>query len=63
MRDFRLIIILFAALGTFLHSCAGRGVGGGTLTGEPSYIQIMERAEGGWTVVSVSPFDGSGDQL
>ncbi|MBQ6253169.1 MAG: ABC transporter substrate-binding protein [Bacteroidales bacterium] len=63
MRDFRLIITFFAAMGTILSSCGGRVIGDGTGGDEPSYIQILERAEGGWTVISVSPFDGSGDTL
>lgn len=64
MRNFRLSIAFLAALGTVLSSCAGRQVSDNLADiDEPSYIQILERAGGGWTVVSVSPFDGSGDTL
>ena len=45
-------------------SCGGKVVGdGGRDVSEPRFLEIFERPEGGWTVVSVSPFDGSRDSL
>ncbi len=65
MRDFRLIIAISSALVVIVSSCAGKRTVGEYPADvqEPSYIRIQERDEGGWTVVSVSPFDGSRDTL
>ena len=64
MNIFRRHIFLFAALGALVCSCGGKVVGdGGRDVSEPRFLEIFERPEGGWTVVSVSPFDGSRDSL
>ena len=45
-------------------SCGGRRVAEAAGdAGEPAFLEIFERPEGGWTAVSVSPFDGSRDSL
>ena len=61
---FRRFVFLFAALGTLLCSCRGRHAGLAVAdAGEPAFLEILERPQGGWTIVSVSPFDGSKDSL
>lgn len=64
MNMFRRFVFLFAALGALLCSCGGRRLGGdaGDVS-EPAFLEISDRPEGGWTAVSVSPFDGSRDTL
>ena len=45
-------------------SCGGSHHGDRLVeAGEPEFFSIVERPQGGWTVVSVSPFDGSSDTL
>ena len=64
MRYFCRLIWYFAALGTLLCSCGGSHHGDRLVeAGEPEFFSIVERPQGGWTVVSVSPFDGSSDTL
>ena len=64
MRYFCRLIWYFAALGTLLCSCGGSHHGDRLVeVGEPEFFSIVERPQGGWTVVSVSPFDGSSDTL
>ena len=64
MNIFRRSVFLFAALGTLVCSCGGRHVAEAARdAGEPAFLEIFERPEGGWTAVSVSPFDGSRDSL
>lgn len=64
MNIFRRSVFLFAALGALLCSCGGRRVAEAAGdAGEPAFLEIFERPEGGWTAVSVSPFDGSRDSL
>ena len=64
MNIFRRSVFLFAALGALLCSCGGRRVSEAAGdAGEPAFLEIFERPEGGWTAVSVSPFDGSRDSL
>ncbi len=64
MNIFRRSVFLFAALGAMLCSCGGRHVAEAARdAGEPAFLEIFERPEGGWTAVSVSPFDGSRDSL
>ena len=64
MKSFRPIILTFAVLGIILSSCTGRREGGNIPDPEiPKYLTVAERPEGGWTIVSVSPFDGSTDTL
>ncbi|MBQ6284536.1 MAG: hypothetical protein IJK70_07075, partial [Bacteroidales bacterium] len=47
-----------------LCSCGGRHSAQAVAdAGEPAFLDIFERPQGGWTVVSVSPFDGSKDSL
>ncbi len=47
-----------------LCSCGGSHHGDRLVeAGEPEFFSIVERPQGGWTVVSVSPFDGSSDTL
>ena len=61
---FRRFVFLFAALGALLCSCGGRHAAQAVAdAGEPAFLDIFERPQGGWTVVSVSPFDGSKDSL
>jgi iron complex transport system substrate-binding protein len=58
------LIWYFAALGTLLCSCGGSHHGDRLVeAGEPEFFSVVERPQGGWTVVSVSPFDGSSDTL
>ena len=64
MNIFRRSVFLFAALGSVVCSCGGRHVAEAARdAGEPAFLEIFERPEGGWTAVSVSPFDGSRDSL
>ncbi|MCR5464344.1 MAG: ABC transporter substrate-binding protein [Bacteroidales bacterium] len=64
MRYFCRLIWYFAALGTLLCSCGGSHHGDRLVeAGEPEFFSVVERPQGGWTVVSVSPFDGSSDTL
>jgi len=64
MNIFRRSVFLFAALGSVVCSCGGRHVAEAVAdAGEPAFLEIFERPEGGWTAVSVSPFDGSRDSL
>ena len=64
MNIFRRSVFLFAALGALVCSCGGRHVANAVAdAGEPAFLEIFERPEGGWTAVSVSPFDGSRDTL
>ena len=64
MNMFRRFVFLFAALGALLCSCGGRHAAQAVAdAGEPAFLDIFERPQGGWTVVSVSPFDGSKDSL
>ena len=64
MRYFCRLIWYFAALGTLLCSCGGSHHGDRLVeAGEPEFFSIVERPQGEWTVVSVSPFDGSSDTL
>ena len=64
MNIFRRSVFLFAALGSVVCSCGGRHVAEAVAdAGEPAFLEIFERPEGGWTAVSVSPFDGSRDTL
>ena len=64
MNMFRRFVFLFAALGALLCSCGGRHAAEAVAdAGEPAFLDIFERLQGGWTVVSVSPFDGSRDSL
>ena len=64
MNMFRRFVFLFAALGALLCSCGGRhSAQAVAYAGEPAFLDIFERPQGGWTVVSVSPFDGSKDSL
>ncbi|MBR3441454.1 MAG: ABC transporter substrate-binding protein [Bacteroidales bacterium] len=64
MRYFCRLIWYFAALGTLLCSCGGSHHGDRLVeAGEPEFFSIVERPQGGWTVVSVSHFDGSSDTL
>lgn len=64
MNMFRRFVFLFAALGALLCSCGGRHSAQSVAdAGEPAFLDIFERPQGGWTVVSVSPFDGSKDSL
>lgn len=64
MRYFCRLIWYFAVLGTLLCSCGGRLRGDRMVeAGEPEFLSVSERPQGGWTVVSVSPFDGSADTL
>ena len=64
MNIFRRSVFLFAALGAMLCSCGGRHVAEAARdAGEPAFLEIFETPEGGWTAVSVSPFDGSRDSL
>ncbi|MBR5661121.1 MAG: ABC transporter substrate-binding protein [Bacteroidales bacterium] len=51
-------------MGTLLCSCGGRHHGDSRAeAGEPELFSVTERPQGGWTIVSVSPFDGSRDSL
>ena len=64
MNIFRRSVFLFAALGALVCSCGGRHVAKAVAdAGEPAFLDLFERPEGGWTAVSVSPFDGSRDSL
>ena len=64
MNIFHRFVFLFAALGALVCSCGGRRVAEAAGdAGEPAFLEIFERPEGGWTAVSVSPFDGSRDTL
>ena len=64
MNMFRRFVFLFAALGALLCSCGGRHVAHAVEdASEPAFLDIFERPQGGWTIVSVSPFDGSKDSL
>ena len=64
MNIFHRFVFLFAALGPLVCSCGGRRVAEAAGdAGEPAFLEIFERPEGGWTAVSVSPFDGSRDTL
>ena len=64
MRYFCRLIWYFAALGTLLCSCGGSHHGDRLVeAGEAEFFSVVERPQGGWTVVSVSPFDGSSDTL
>ncbi len=64
MNMFRRFVFLFAALGALLCSCGGKHAALAVAdAGEPAFLDIFERPQGGWTVVSVSPFDGSKDSL
>ena len=64
MNIFRRSVFLFAAIGSVVCSCGGRHVAEVARdAGEPAFLEIFERPEGGWTAVSVSPFDGSRDSL
>ncbi|MBR1926527.1 MAG: ABC transporter substrate-binding protein [Bacteroidales bacterium] len=61
---FRRFVFLFAALGALLCSCGGIDVATAAEDAcEPAFLEIFEKPQGGWTVVSVSPFDGSRDSL
>ena len=64
MNIFRRSVFLFAALSSVVCSCGGRHVAEAVAdAGEPAFLEIFERPEGGWTAVYVSPFDGSRDSL
>ncbi len=64
MKYFCRYFLILTALGALFCSCGG-GLNGGISgeAGEPEFLRIANRAEGGWTIVSVSPFDGSADTL
>ena len=64
MKYFCRYFLILTALGALFCSCGGGHNGGiSGEAGEPEFLRIADRAEGGWTIVSVSPFDGSADTL
>ena len=64
MKYFCRYFLILTALGALFFSCGGAHNGGiSGEAGEPEFLRIADRAEGGWTIVSVSPFDGSADTL
>jgi ABC-type Fe3+-hydroxamate transport system substrate-binding protein len=64
MKYFCHYFLILTALGALFCSCGGGHNGGiSGEAGEPEFLRIADIAEGGWTIVSVSPFDGSADTL
>ena len=64
MSCFCRFFLVISALGALFCSCGGDRHGD-RLEGsaEPEFLKIFEMPKGGWTIVSVSPFDGSSDTL